>query len=133
MSKYVYIGAPAMLAGLLVVALTLSYRRLDDADRGVRLSYWLVWLHLALAVLAVGLTASNPIAKLSCMTGIFGFSTSLVVAGLDLINLLRWLIVRARADGRWGDPRRLIYACLRLLTHGLLTLTFLWCALLCTV
>ncbi len=129
----VYVGFPAIVGLLLLIALTFSYRGLPATGWAVDWSYRLALLHCALACVAVLLTVHDAISPAACRTGVYGFRASLAFAGLDGLSLLWWLIVCSRTKCSSSLTRPVLFVLLRMLVHAALGGAFLWCAVLCTV
>lgn len=133
MPKVFYIGAPLILALVLLAFTLLAFAALRPKDWQIKASVWLAFGQAALAALSVAFTTQRSISSQACLTAIFGTMGCLAVAALDTVNLLVWLFRRTRAEGALFLPIPILFVLLRLLTHAALTSSFWWCAKLCTV
>ena len=133
MPKLLYIGAPLITSLVLLAATLLVFATLRPKDWQIKASIWLALAQTALAALSVAFTYQYSISSQACYTAIFGTMGSLAVAALDTVNLLVWLVRRARAEKTLALPIPILFVLLRLATHAALTSSLWWCAQLCTV
>jgi hypothetical protein len=128
-----YVGFPAIVGLVLILALTICFRNLPTRNIRVSFSYFLSWIQLGIAGLSVGLTTHNSISGVACLTGHFGYQVFIVLGLIDAVNLISWFARQNKAGSFWKPVCPLAFVLLRLLVHAVLTLSLWWCSMMCTV
>ena len=133
MTNALYIAFPAIFGAILLVPISFLYVAISPKTFQIRVSYLAAWGLLGLAACAHALTFLDPISFGACWLGRTGYTTALLIAAVDFVNLVSWQTRRMRSGQASQVAISVSFILLRLLQHAVLAFAFRWSAMLCTV
>ena len=130
---FFYISLPVIIGSVAFAFLVSVYFRFVLTPLPHKISFTLAVPQGLLAWFAAIATFFDPISAPACLLGAFGFYVSVIVAVLDLLSLILFMLFGAKGADNPSLRQQLAFWILRLITHAGFTLGFLWSAMLCTV